>query len=65
MSNLDRYVEKLKEYVQNHPDLTETELVMYVYLSLGKRFKFEPEYFFGNSKNRDRLYQRAASIRRN
>ena len=38
MSKLQEYVEKTKQYVQQHPDMSELEIIRYVYLDLGKRF---------------------------
>lgn len=56
MSNLEIYINNLKEYFSKNPDLTETEKVMYVYLDLGKRFKFDQDFYFGGSKARKRIY---------
>ena len=39
MSNLEQYIKNVTEYFKKHPDYTETEKIMYVYLDLGKKFK--------------------------
>ena len=56
MCNLDKYVEKVKEYIEKNPGLTENEIIMYVYLDLGERFKFDQDFFFGGNKKKKRMY---------
>lgn len=55
MSNLSEYIDKVKRYVLQN-NLTETESVRYVYLDLGKRFSFNSNFSFGNSKTKKRIY---------
>ena len=62
MSNLSKYVDKIREYKRKHPDLTEPELIMYVYLDLGLRFKFDQDYFFKGTKERKKIYERSRYI---
>lgn len=62
MSNLSEYVEKIKRYKKDNPDLTEAELIMYVYLDLGLRFKFDQDYFFKGTKERKRIYEHSRRL---
>lgn len=39
--------------------LTENEIVRAIYLDLGRRFSFDLEFCFGNSKTRKKIYNRA------
>ena len=58
MNNLDKYVEQIKKYITEHPEMTETEKIRYVYLDLGKRFTFNEKFApFGSSKNKQNLYK--------
>lgn len=58
MNNLDKYVEKIKRYIAEHPEMTETEIIRYVYLDLGKRFYFNEKFTpFGSSKSKQNLYK--------
>ena len=58
MNNLDKYVEQMKNYIAEHPRITETEIIRYVYLDLGKRFSFDEKFTpFGNSKSKQNLYK--------
>lgn len=56
MSNLEQYIKNVTEYFKKHPDYTETEKIMYVYLDLGKKFKFDQDFYFGGSKKRKKIY---------
>ena len=57
MSNLDDYIEKTKKYIEKN-NLTETEIVRYVYLDLGKRFSFDLDFNFGKAKDRVQIYRK-------
>ena len=58
MNNLDKYVEQIKKYITEHPEMTETEIIRYVYLDLGKRFTFNERFTpFGSSKYKQNLYK--------
>ena len=57
---MDNYIKEIKEYVNNNPGLTETELIMYVYLDLGMRLKFDQDFFFGGSKKKSEIYYKAS-----
>lgn len=61
MSKLNEYIENLKKYIKENPNLTETELVRYVYLDLGKRLSFSLIFAFGNSKTRHQIYMDSRS----
>ena len=58
MSNLKEYIEQVKEFQRNNPDLTETELIRYVYLDLGKRFSFDLNYAFGTKATKKKIYNK-------
>lgn len=57
MSNLDDYIEKTKKYIKEN-NLTETEIIRYVYLDLGKRFSFNLDFNFGKAKDRVQIYRK-------
>ena len=58
MNNLDKYVEQIKEYIKTNPEITETEIIKYVYIDLGKRFSFDEKFTpFGNSKSKQNHYK--------
>ena len=57
MSNLKKYINKIKEYIDHHEDISETEIIRYVYLDLGKKLSFNEEFLpFGNSRKKQNLY---------
>ena len=63
MDNLDKYVEKVKKWISTVPDITEELIIRYVYLDLGKRFKFDANYRpLGDSKKRNMIYRSSDSI---
>lgn len=47
-------VEEIKEQMPN--GLNELETLRYIYIYIGKRKNFNPEYYFGNSKTRRQIY---------
>lgn len=58
MKNIANYIEKVEQYVNNNPDITEDELIRYVYLDLGKRLSFNLLFTpFGNSRERQEIYR--------
>ena len=57
MSNLEHYIEKTKKYIEEN-NFTETEIIRYVYLDLGKRFSFNLEFNFGKSKEKVQIYRK-------
>lgn len=56
MSNLSRYIEQIKEYKKQNPNITEEKLIRYVYLDLGQRFSFNLKFSFGNTKTKKSIY---------
>lgn len=56
MSNLSKYIEKITEYKNQNPDISEEKLIRYVYLDLGKRFSFDLNFFYTNRKTKQRIY---------
>lgn len=61
MSNLSEYVEKIKEYKEQNPDISEEKLIRYVYLDLGQRFSFDLNFSFGNTKTKQKIYSNSKS----
>lgn len=58
MDNITKFINEVKEYINSHENMTEEKIVRYVYLNLGKRFKFNPEYSpFGNDKKKVEIYR--------
>lgn len=58
MENITKYIDKVEQYVNNNPGITEDELIRYVYLDLGKRLSFNILFApFGNRKKRLELYK--------
>ena len=63
MSNLNKYIEKIEQYIKENPNLSEELLIRYVYLDLAQRFSFNPQFKpFGNSKSRREIYYRSGYI---
>lgn len=62
MCNLDNYVEQMKKYLKANLDTTEAQIIMYVYLDLAKRLKFDQDFFFGGSKRKKQLYENARHL---
>lgn len=63
MKNIEHYIEKVKEYVNNNPNITEDELVRYVYLDLGKRLSFNLLFIpFGNSRGKSEIYKEVHNL---
>ena len=61
LNELDKYIEQIKGYKSKNPQLTELELVRYVYIDLGKRLSFDLEFIpFGNYKNREKIYKKSS-----
>jgi hypothetical protein len=58
MSKLEEYVENIKKYIAQNEGLTETEIIRYVYLDLGKRFSFDLKFSFGNRSTQKKIYSK-------
>ncbi len=56
MLEIDKYIENMKnkkdEFRNNF------EYIKYVYIDLGRKFSFDPNYFFGNSKEKNKIYKK-------
>lgn len=62
MSRLTEYIEKIENYVSQHGNMTEIEIIRYVYLDLGKRLSFNEKFLpFGNSKEKKNMYRYRSS----
>lgn len=59
MSNLEEYIEKVKKETQGFDDI---EKLRYVYIDLGKRFKFDLDFSFGNTKSKQKIYQKSGTL---
>jgi hypothetical protein len=58
MSNLEEYVNGVKQYISQQNNMTETEKIRYVYLDLGKRLSFNEKFLpFGSSKEKQIVYK--------
>ena len=58
LNNLDEYILEIKEKIKTIPDITELELIRYVYLDLGKKISFDETFKpFGNSKTKQKIYK--------
>lgn len=63
MENITKYIEKVEQYVNNNPGITEDELIRYVYLDLGKRLSFNLLFTpFGNSRKRREIYKSVQNL---
>lgn len=54
MNSLDEIITDIKN---NTKDYSRLELLRYIYLYLGKIFKFDTSYYFGNSKTKYKIYR--------
>ena len=59
---LDNYVNEIEEYFKLNPNLDEVEKIMYVYLDLALKLKFDDDFFFGGTKKRKEIYYKASLI---
>ena len=58
LNNLDEYILEIKEKIKTIPDITELELIRYVYLDLGNKISFDETFQpFGNSKTKQKIYK--------
>ena len=60
---LDEHVEYLKNYINQFKNITEVELIRIVYIYLGKIFKFDARYGFGNRKAKEKMYDSTILIK--
>ncbi len=59
MSNLETYIERIKKKTQG---LSDIEKLRYVYIDLGKRFMFDLDFSFGNTKSKQKIYQKSGTL---
>ena len=56
MTNLDKYIDKLKEEINKHKDFNEDEIIRFLYLSIAKKITFDVNWVFGNDFTRSSIY---------
>ena len=54
MSNLEEYIEKMRKETEGFSEL---ETIRYIYIDLGKRLTFDPNFYRGNSAQKNRTYR--------
>ena len=60
--SLDDYIEKINNYINENTNLNEEEIIMYVYIDLAKKLKFDPDFFFGGTKIKKQIYNNSQYI---
>ena len=58
MSKLTEYIKELKNNVAQKGNLSEIEIIRYVYINLGKKMDFDLNYTFGNKKEKEKIFQK-------
>lgn len=56
MTNLDKYIDKLKKEINKHKDFTEDEIIRFIYFSIAKKIKFDVNWVYGNDFTRSSIY---------
>ena len=56
-------IKQLAEKIKNEmpKDLDEIETLRYIYIYIGKNKRFDPEYYYGNRKTREKIYRLSRS----
>lgn len=54
MNSLENYIQKVKDETEGFSDLKK---IRYVYLDLGKRFQFDLDFAFGNTRSKGKIYE--------
>ncbi len=62
MSRLEEYIEEVKKHIERVGDMSETEIIRYVYIDLGKKFSFNLKFAFGNSKTKRQIYNDTSDL---
>ena len=62
MSKLSDYIEEAKEYIKQNSDMSELDIVRYIYLDLGKRFSFNLDFIFGSTNQKKQIYRDVKTI---
>ena len=52
----EKYIEGLKEAIRQKGDISEIEIIRYIYINLGKIMNFDLNYTFGNRRQKERIY---------
>lgn len=55
-TNLDKFVEELRDKLKNHKDYSEDEIIRFIYIALGKKIVFDVNWLFGNDFTRSSIY---------
>lgn len=58
MSKLTEYIEELKDKINSKGDMSEIDIIRYVYINLGQKMNFDLKYTFGNRDDRNRIYNK-------
>lgn len=58
MSELQKYINDLKTRINQKGNLSEIEIIRYIYIDLGKKMNFDLRYTFGNSKEKEKLFNK-------
>lgn len=61
MSNLENYIEGVRKYCKENY-LNELEKIRYVYIDLGRKYYFNLDFAFGNTKTRKQIYRRSKNM---
>ena len=56
---LDNYIQELKLNIAKKGNLSQVEIVRYIYINLGRKMNFDLRYTFGNKKQRRVIYNKA------
>ena len=59
MNNLETYIERIKKETEGFTDI---EKLRYVYIDLGKRFVFDLNFSFGNTKSKQKIYCKSGTM---
>lgn len=52
----ESYISELKENVAQKGNISELEIVRYIYINLGRKMNFDLNYTFGNSREKTKIY---------
>ena len=61
MSNLDKYIEELTRQIEEFGNLTEDEIVRFIYLSLGRKIAFDTDWLFAEEDVAGNIYNSAGT----
>lgn len=52
MNSLEKYLQELKQNIAKKGDISEKEIIRYIYINLGRKMSFDLKYIFGNQRFR-------------